>query len=69
MLMASHVDAIHTGNAIIAVPTVATGFFFITHPVHKARFIQQGASHLHKLESVIQYFIYLLTRYQAAYIY
>ena len=69
MLMASHVYRIHPGNAIVAMPAIATCIFpFFAHVVHKGRVVEQRTSHLHRLKATVQHFINLLPCHQAAYV-
>ena len=55
--------------AFITMTAIATSLFFSPQPIHKTRFIQQRPSHLYKFKTIIQYLIYLFTRYQPSHIY
>ena len=61
MLMTSHFYRIHTSYAIITVSTVAACLFFLFHPVHEPRFVEQSSRHLHGIKTGIEHFIYFLT--------
>ena len=61
MLMTSHFYRIHTSYTIITVSTVAACLFFLLHPVHESRFVEQSSRHLHGIKTGIEHFIYFLT--------
>ena len=52
-----YILAIHTGDTIVTMPTIATGVLVFFHTVDEARLVHQGTCHGHKLEPVVQYLL------------
>ena len=66
--MTDHILTIHTGDTIVAMPTIATSVLVFFHTVDEARLVHQGTCHGHKLEPVVQYLLDLVSGDQSSYV-